>query len=153
MCEEIAVRQVTVEDLPKVAALFDLYRQFYKRDSSPESARAFLAERIGNNESVIFVAETPSGEARGFTQLYPSFTSLGMARTWIVNDLYVVENARGIGIGKMLMRAAYEHALATNARSLSLETHVDNAQARALYESLGYEAETEFMMYSRSVTK
>src|ERR1700676_5108761 len=92
----IEVRQATVDDLDLIAPLFDAYRQFYRQPSDPEAARRFLLERFEHGESVIFLA-FENAAAIGFTQLYPSFSSGAMARIFILNDLFVAQEARGHG--------------------------------------------------------
>jgi hypothetical protein len=76
------------EDLEELVALFDQYRVFYKQPSNLEAARHFLKERFQTSDSTIFVARENSC-GRGFTQLYPSFSSVSMKRIWILNDLFV----------------------------------------------------------------
>jgi GNAT superfamily N-acetyltransferase len=134
----IRIRSAGEEDVPRIAPLFDAYRQFYGKASDPEAARRFIHERFQKSESVIFLAEDESGRALGFVQLFPSFTSVQARRLWILNDLYVTEEARGHGVGRALMEAAREHAVKTGAMRLTLETMDDNRKAWALYESLGY---------------
>ncbi|HKX35201.1 MAG TPA: GNAT family N-acetyltransferase, partial [Rhizorhapis sp.] len=99
------VRAAGLHDLDLVVPLFDGYRQFYGRTSDEILARTFLRERMGRKESVIFLAEA-DGRAVGFTQLYPSFTSTGAARIWILNDLFVDPQSRGRGIASLLLEAA-----------------------------------------------
>jgi len=53
----VIIRTATIDDLPQLAQLFDLYRIFYQKASDIEGAKKFLSERISNNESVIYVAE------------------------------------------------------------------------------------------------
>jgi len=130
-----------------VARLFDAYRVFYGQPSNLELARNFIAERIGNDESVIFYARDAAGSYIGFTQLYPIFSSISARRSWILNDLYVAESARGRGVGRMLMNHAREHAIVTGATGLSLETAKTNTGAQRLYESLGYAKDEEFYSY------
>jgi len=134
----IRIRSAGEEDVPRIAPLFDAYRQFYGKASDPEAARSFIHERFQKSESVIFLAEDESGRALGFVQLFPSFTSVQARRLWILNDIYVTEEARGHGVGRALMEAAREHAVKTGAMRLTLETMDDNRKAWALYESLGY---------------
>jgi ribosomal protein S18 acetylase RimI-like enzyme len=143
------IRPAGLSDLPQLAHLFDLYRQFYKKNSSLDGAAQFLRARIANKESVIFVAEAPPDELSGFVQLYPSFTSLGMGRSWILNDLYVSQAFRRQGVGRALMEAAHEFAKSTGALSITLETQIENTEAQALYEALGYSAATGFAFYSK----
>ncbi|MER3547275.1 MAG: GNAT family N-acetyltransferase [Rhodanobacteraceae bacterium] len=138
MSESRSVTQATLDDLDVLTLLFDGYRAFYKRPSDLAAAREFLRERLALRESVIFIARGASGEALGFTQLYPCFSSVSARRLWILNDLFVTDAARGGGVARALMQAARKHALQTDALRLTLQTAHDNAPAQALYESLGY---------------
>src|SRR5580658_6425963 len=100
---EIVVRQAAVSDLELLVPMFDAYRQFYRRPSDPALARRFLLERFQHNESVIFLAVRQDGSAIGFTQLFPSFSSVSAARILILNDLYVRPEARRKGVGYLLL--------------------------------------------------
>src|SRR5689334_3384375 len=76
------VRQATIADLDVLVPLFDAYRQFYRASSDPNAARQFLLDRFSHNQSIVFLAfEGDAGV--GFTQLYPSFSSVSMARIFI----------------------------------------------------------------------
>jgi ribosomal protein S18 acetylase RimI-like enzyme len=138
--------QVSAEQVGLVAPLFDAYRQFYGRPPDPDGARRFLAERLGRGESVV-LAVVEGGRALGFTQLYPSFSSVSMRPVWILNDLFVAPDARGRGVGGRLLRAAREHALRTGAARLALATAVTNTKAQALYERDGWRRDTAFLHY------
>jgi GNAT superfamily N-acetyltransferase len=140
------LRRATVADLDKVVPLFDAYRQFYGQRPDPAAARAFLEERIARDESVIFLAVAEDGEALGFTQLFPSFSSVSVRRLWVLNDLFVRSGGRRGGVGRRLLERAREFAIETGAKGLTLSTAVDNAAARALYESCGWR-EDEFKHY------
>lgn len=100
------INQVTIHELDELVTLFDNYRLFYQQPSDVEAAKIFLRERIEKNESVIFLAKDDSGNALGFTQLYPTFSSVRMVREWILNDLFVADNARKLGVADALMQAA-----------------------------------------------
>lgn len=142
----MAVRRVGAGDLEGLAVLFDGYRQFYKQPADLAGARAFLAERIERDQSVIFLAEDEGG-AVGFTQLYPSFTSAGMARIFILNDLFVTPEARGKGVGRALLKRAAEFAKGDGAVRLVLSTATDNFTAQSLYEGEGWERDDAFLTY------
>ena len=55
------VRQATPDDLEAVAQLFDQYRQFYRRASDLDAARAFIGNRLRNGDSIIFVVQAEPG--------------------------------------------------------------------------------------------
>lgn len=132
------IRKATIQDLGKLAELFDQYRIFYHKDSDIPAAGNFLKERIENKDSEIFVAEN-EGKLVGFVQLYPIFSSTRMKRYWLLNDLYVNENYRGKGFSKKLIEASKELAKSTNACGILLETGKSNDIGNRLYPSCGFE--------------
>jgi len=140
------IRRAGLNDFEAIAPLFDSYRRFYQQTSDLPLARAFISERLKRNESVIFLAEDGQHVPLGFTQLYPSFSSVSARPIWILNDLFVAPDARGQQVGRQLLNAARDHALATGAKRLVLSTAIDNP-AQRLYESLGYVKDTEFLHY------
>jgi GNAT superfamily N-acetyltransferase len=121
--------------------LFDEHRQQHSQPPNPEGARAFLAERLERRDSVIFFASEGSGSfqrALGFTQLYPSYSSVWMKRIWILEDLYVLSDWRRRGIARMLHERARHLAVETRARGLAFSGARENEAARYLCETLGY---------------
>jgi GNAT superfamily N-acetyltransferase len=146
------VRQATILDLDLVAPLFDAYRQFYRKPPDLALAREFLLERFRHHESVIFVALGEGGGALGFVQLFPSFSSGAAARILILNDLFVVPDARRAGVGRLLVRAAADYGRAVGAVRLTLSTEVTNRSAQALYEAEGWKPQTDFCVYNLSLT-
>ncbi|WP_050180559.1 GNAT family N-acetyltransferase [Domibacillus robiginosus] len=144
--------QATIEDLEGVSNLFNLYRMFYQQESSLEGAKTYIKERIESRESVIFVVKDKQNYV-GFTQLYPTFSSISMKRAWILNDLYVDANARKKGVGEMLLHKAKEYAIETGAKSLSLSTAPDNYSAQRLYEKNGYERDSQFYHYELNLAE
>lgn len=147
----IDVRQATVEDLDALVPLFDAYRQFYRQASDPQRARQFLLERFAHNESIIFLAFEAAAPA-GFTQLYPSFSSGALGRTFILNDLFVRSEARRRGVGSALLRKAVDYAQRVNAVRLTLSTEVANTAAQAAYESLGWKRDARFYVYELALS-
>lgn len=142
----ITIRQAVLADLDAVTTLFDGYRQFYGQASDLVGARHFLKARFEHGQSVVLLAES-NGQAVGFTQLYPSFSSVSMARVFVLNDLYVAESARRLGVGEALLKAATDHARQLGAVRLSLNTNVQNLPAQALYASMGWERDQKFNAY------
>ncbi|MBM9579482.1 GNAT family N-acetyltransferase [Leptospira sp. 201903070] len=145
------IREVAITDLDPVSLLFDEYRRFYEKTSDLSEASKFLKERILKGESKIFVALDARGFYCGFTQLYPSFTSLSMRRTWILNDLFVRPEYRKQGVASALIQQAVSFAKSTDAKYLSLSTAHENLTAQKLYESLGFIKDETFFHYSLDV--
>ena len=145
---EIRTVRAEVDDLEALVPLFDGYRRFYRQPSDLQGARAFLAERIKRNESVIFLA-MQDGAAVGFTQLYPLFSSVSMQRLWLLNDLFVAPEARRSGAGRALLERAERWAKETGSKGLTLSTEVTNAAAQHVYETAGWTKDDEFVHYHR----
>lgn len=141
------VRKARLEDVSVLAPLFDAYRQFYHQAPDMAGARAFLHQRLNQQESVIFLAEDDSA-VLGFTQLFPSFSSVSLQRLWILNDLFVAADARQRGVANALMECARQWAEDTAAKGIILETDWDNVQAQALYQKLGYEQQNSTYHYA-----
>ena len=137
MDENTTISRAGPADLDALAQLFDAYRQFYEQPSDLPRARQWLRERLRFGESMVLVAKR-GGIAVGFTQLYPMFSSVRTARTWILNDLFVDAGARRTGVARALLDAAAAFARADGAMGISLETSQDNAAARALYRAAGW---------------
>ncbi len=137
----------SILNLEQLVPLFDGYRVFYKQISNPEAARKFLIERLTNQDSAILLCVDNSQKGIGFTQLYPSFSSVSMQRTYILNDLFVVPDARKKGVGEALMECAKQFAIKNGSKGLTLETDVDNP-AQTLYKRLGWKKDIHVNHYT-----
>jgi ribosomal protein S18 acetylase RimI-like enzyme len=142
----IEILRATPADVGALAPLFDAYRQFYKKPPNEDAARRFLFARLSKEESVLFFAQHEQ-TALGFVHLYPVFSSTNLTRQWILNDLYVVLEARKRGVAHALMESARKFAESTQADGLTLETATDNHTAQHLYEQLGWKRDEEFYRY------
>ena len=139
----LEIKKATTEDVTRVVLLFDEYRKFYKQASDMEAAADFLQERLAKNESVIFSAFV-NETAVGFCQLFPIFSSVGLKRAWLLNDLYVNETARGQGVAAALLQKAKEWGIKTNSGWLLLQTGADNYTAQSVYEKNGWKKIGDF---------
>jgi GNAT superfamily N-acetyltransferase len=135
----------TLEHLDDLSSLFDAYRVFYEQPSDLKRAKEFLKNRIANEEAIVFMAYLDK-KAIGFTQLFPSFSSVSMKPLLILNDIYVDKDFRQKGIGEALLVHAQEYCSQLNYKGLALETATDNA-AQQLYEKLGWEKDTHCFHY------
>src|SRR5207237_10406202 len=115
----LRIARAGLTDLDDLAPLFDGYRQFYGQRSDPAAAEAFLRERIERDESVIYLAYT-GREAAGFTQLYPSFSSVSLKPLWILNDLYVRSDILRSGVGREFLERARLHEMESSTSGFML---------------------------------
>jgi ribosomal protein S18 acetylase RimI-like enzyme len=148
----ITPRLATLKDLSNIAALFDAYRQFYEQPADLTLATQYIGDRMRRNESVILLAENDQHAAVGFCQLYPTFCSVEAKPIFALYDLYVQPSARQLGVGKLLLQAAEQHARENGLARMDLTTAKTNYPAQSLYESLGWVRDEVFLAYNKAVT-
>lgn len=141
--------KATLEHLDLLTPLFVKYREFYGELPYPDSSRAFLEKRLSRDESVIYLALAADDDKKllGFCQLYPSYSSLSLKRVWILNDIYVAEDARRQLVADHLMRTAKKMAKDTQAVRMRVSTSSNNDVAQKVYESIGFREDTQFKNY------
>jgi RimJ/RimL family protein N-acetyltransferase len=102
-----------------------------------ESSRAFYEHIIANDQcQVVAVAD---GQVVGWADVLPG---TGQARAHVGTlGIGLIPAARHRGIGAQLMRAAIDGAWARGLTRIELSVRADNANAKALYERLGFELE------------
>jgi len=143
------IKQAKNTDLDQLSILFAQYREFYGQPYEPGIAKQFLEERLKREESILFIA-IENGEQTGFTQLYPSFSSVGMTKIWILNDLFVSAEHRRTGIAQALINHVIAYTKLTCRKKIVLSTAYDNFNAQKLYERLGFQKE-DFYNYELPV--
>ena len=151
--ENLIIREASLADLDVLNILFNKYLLFYKRIFKAEKARQFLEARLRQGEAKVLLAfeeENPKTPI-AFVLLYHGFSSLSLGKTYILNDLYVEEDARRSGVARKLIDASREIAKKDNAIRLDLSTANDNLVAQRLYELYGFKRDDVFYNYSYSL--
>lgn len=130
------IRRAEAGDVHDVARLLhDFNTEF---DEGPPEV-AVLAERVAGfiekDEAVfLLIGDGPDGIAQ--MRFFPSLWS-GELDAYL-EELYVVPDLRGRGIGRTLLESAMETARAAGATRMDLNTGETDTAARALYESAGF---------------
>ena len=141
--------QATLEHLDLLTPLFIKYREFYGELPFPDSSRKFLETRLKRKESVIYLAlADDEDKLLGYCQLFPSYSSLSLKRVWILNDIFVAEDARRMLVADRLLQTAKKMAKDTNAIRLRVATSQNNLAAQKTYESIGFREDTVFKNYT-----
>ena len=102
---EVHIKLCNLRHLDAAVDLFEQYRRFYGMPADFGGAHAFLNDRLQNKDSVFLLAVDEENRPLGFTQLYPMFSSTRMVELWVLNDLFVLQAARRLGVGSRLMDA------------------------------------------------
>lgn len=123
------ITQATKSHKDEVSKLFDLYRQYYGKCPDKFTAEKFISERLNKNDSIIFIALNEKDIIVGFAQVYFSFSSISAKSLLILNDLFVKEEFRNVGVGISLINSGVDYAKKINVSSISLSTKFDNYNA------------------------
>lgn len=124
------------ELLPLVRAYCDFYDSHPSDDALRAISDALLA--APEHEGIQFLARPErSGPAVGFATLYWSWETNHGGRIGVMNDLFVVTERRGAGVGRALIEACAEACRERGVRRLVWQTALDNTRAQALYDSVG----------------
>lgn len=139
------ILQARPEHLDLLTPLFIAYREFHGQPTLPDTSRSFLAERLQQKDSVIYLAlADDEDQLLGFCQLFPSFSSLTLRRVWILNDIYVAGDARRQLVADRLLQTAKQMARDSKAVRMRAATLKGNDTARRLYESIGFREDDQF---------
>jgi GNAT superfamily N-acetyltransferase len=139
MSHNVVIRPATQED---VSELFELMMQyivdFYQQPAPNENDLKDLIHHLLENPSsgLQFVAER-QGKLEGFATLYFTFSTLNVKRQAILNDLFVIPNARGNKVGQQLFQACLKYIRENGIASMTWETAKDNHIAQSLYNKMG----------------
>lgn len=130
------VRRATGADAPVFGRLLQAFNEEY--DEPTPSADAIAERAVPLIESgevtVLFVGDGPDGFAE--LRFRPSLYTGGLDA--YLEELYVVPERRGHGLGRALLEAAMDFARARGADRIDLNTSEDDVAARGLYESTGF---------------
>ncbi|MES2712538.1 MAG: GNAT family N-acetyltransferase [Pseudomonadota bacterium] len=127
----------TKDDIAAVAALFDAYAASLPVDLGYQG---FAAERAGlpgayaPPSGALLLARDAAGVALGCVAL----RALNDTSAGEIKRLYVAPAARGLGLGKALLAAVSQAAMACGYRALCLDTLPFMAEAQALYRANGF---------------
>ena len=123
-------------DAPLFGRLLHAFNvEFGEQTPPPELIAERAAPLIRSGDvTVLLVGDRPDGfaELRFRRSIYTG------ALDAYLEELYVVPERRGQGLGRALLEAAMVHARERGARRIDLNTSEDDVAARALYERMGF---------------
>jgi len=144
---------VSSGDIPDLLPLIRGYCDFYEVSPTDESLLELIGNMIENpGEGTQLIARDANGEPVGFATVYWTWQTLSAARTGVMNDLFVVPEARGMGWADALIESCGQLCRDRNITSLIWQTALDNERAQGVYARVGGKAE-RWMDWSLDVTE
>jgi GNAT superfamily N-acetyltransferase len=139
----LAIATVGEDDLDELRPLLRAYCDFY--DVAPTDAalaqlsRALIADP--DREGVQLLARD-GDRTVGFATIFWTWSTTRGSRIAVMNDLYVVPEARGSGAADTLIEACAERCRAHGVPALLWQTAPDNHRAQAVYDRVGGRSST-----------
>lgn len=140
------IKRSNINDLNRLAEVFDTYRQHFKQPSELEQVKAFLKARMSNDEAIVYLVETGE-EINGFVVLYPSFSSIGLSPIWILNDFYLYSGSNKRQMAKQLLDKISEDCQEAGAIRIEVTTRKENHRLHKLYKEYGFEKDYKYDYY------
>lgn len=143
MSDEITIAPIGVTDLPVLLPMMRAYCDFYEVDPRDDRLIALARALIDSQgEGVQLLARDAEGAPLGFATIYWTWSTLDAMRIGLMNDLFVVPEARGRGVGRRLIEHCRGLCRKRGAGKLTWETAPDNETAQRLYDSTGATSST-----------
>jgi GNAT superfamily N-acetyltransferase len=151
--DSVTIRVVARSDYARWKPLWDGYNAFYGRSGetalSPEITQMTWSRFFDADEPVhALVAET-SGELVGLAHFLFHRSTIQIAATCYLQDLFTAPAARGKGVGRSLIHAVYEQAARAGAARVYWHTQESNHAARRLYDKVA--ENSGFIVYRKAL--
>jgi GNAT superfamily N-acetyltransferase len=133
---KVVVRPVGVDERAAWEPLWKGYLDFYKTSVPKEIYDATWARLNDPNEPMWLLGAYVEGKLLGIVHYLYHRSCWTIGDYCYLQDLFVTESARQLGLGRALIEAVYTKARADGASRVYWLTHQTNTTARALYDTL-----------------
>jgi GNAT superfamily N-acetyltransferase len=136
---ELEIVTVGEADLAALLPLMRGYCEFYEAAPADEALLAMSRALIADPdcEGVQFIAYDEERRALGFATIFWMWSTTQAARIGLMNDLFVLPEARGRRIGERLITRCVDAVRERGGATLQWQTALDNFTAQRLYDRVG----------------
>jgi len=135
------------EALAKLAEGMDRFYGTSEFESLEVRVRQIQEALFSNPPTAYSLLAWDFGRLTGFASYSFLWPAVGLTRSLYLKELYVVEDARGKGIGKLLMQHLYDIAVKHDCSRVEWTTDTDNRDARQFYSELGVPVKESKLFY------
>src|SRR5260370_12562765 len=134
MAANVVTRPVGRDERAAWEPLWNGYLAFYEVTLAPGASDVAWERFHDCGERMVVLGAYVDGRLTGIVQYLCHRSSWTPGNYCYLQDLFVAEAARGLGIGRALIEAVYEKARAAGASRVHWLTQTSNARARILYD-------------------
>jgi GNAT superfamily N-acetyltransferase len=147
------IRPVQPADFPQWKPLWDSYNAFYGRKDATalpdEVTRMTWSRFFDAYEPVHGLVAEQAGQLLGLVHFIYHRSTISIAPTCYLQDLFTLESARGKGVGRALIQRVCELAKEAGSARVYWLTHVTNETAMKLYDRVA--DKSGFVVYRRAL--
>jgi GNAT superfamily N-acetyltransferase len=142
----IKIRPITPADKPRWLELFKEYIVFYESKLSDEQYE-LTWKRINSDFNITGLLAEKDGQVVGFTHYIFRPSTWEVEDFCYLEDLYVDPKVRSGGVGRALIKAVEEIAIAKGSKRLYWTTAPDNHIARKLYDKVAITNRVQYKIF------
>ncbi|MBV7571238.1 GNAT family N-acetyltransferase [Pseudomonas sp. PDM32] len=133
---QIDIRQVTAGDHTAWLPLWQAYLRFYKTELPEAVTQSTWLRMLDPNEPTHAALAWADNKAVGMVHFIYHRSNWAIENACYLQDLLVVPETRGTGVGRQLIEFVYATAKADGCNKVHWLTHETNATAIQLYERI-----------------
>jgi GNAT superfamily N-acetyltransferase len=145
------IRPVARDDYEEWLVLWDGYNEFYGRSGptalNPAITAATWERFFDAYEPVYALVAVLDGRLVGIAHFLLHRSTIALAPSCYLQDLYTAAAVRGRGVGRALIHAVYKWADANGCARVYWQTHETNTAAQRLYDTVAQRS--GFIVYRR----
>jgi GNAT superfamily N-acetyltransferase len=153
LTHELLIRPVQRGDFNEWKSLWDGYNAFYgrkDRTALPDAITSSTWSRFFDSyEPVHALIAEQEGRILGLGHYLYHRSTILIAPTCYLQDLFTVEASRGKGVGRALIEAVYQRARDAGCSRVYWLTHETNATAMKLYDKVA--EKSGFVVYRKNL--
>jgi GNAT superfamily N-acetyltransferase len=149
--DRVLIRPVQLSDFQQWKVLWDGYNAFYGRKDEialPEETTQMTWSRFFDAyEPMHALVADQAGELLGLAHFIFHRSTISIAPTCYLQDLFTLESARGKGVGRALIEQVYRRARHAGSSRVYWLTHESNETAMKLYDKVA--EKSGFVVYRK----
>lgn len=143
------IRPVVNADFTQWLPLWTGYNTFYKRTLPEEITRKTWTRFLDPAEPMQALVAEQDGALLGLVHYLFHRATAMVEDTCYLADLFTSQQARGKGVGRLLIEAVYDAARAAGCSRVYWQTHETNAVAQVLYNEVA--DRSGFIVYRKAL--
>lgn len=151
--DDSVLRRGTRADVPILLGFIRGYHEFDHFEFDESQSRATLEGLLANEALGCIWLIMEHAVAVGYLCITFGYSLEFNGRDSFIDEFFLIESARGRGLGKRALSAALAEIRELGIRAIHLEADRENVRAQALYRKLGFVPRSRFVIMSCDLTR